>query len=229
MSKVLVDFQEIEEYKNNKMCGSGKEGACYYLSNNLIIKIFHIFINNRVVHFDTFKDNNIAFPIDIYIDNLVKLETAYTMKYFKGVKMTRGVPKRIKIDDLKKAYIKMKKVINNYWDIYMVDMCLENILYDKDKNEFNLIDTSRWYPLFDCGSMNLTQFNNCLCYALLSHNLDWVKNNNSGELLKLYNMFLNNEFINFNELLDIARYEMLKTSDKKVLTIGDLTPKVRKS
>ena len=231
MGKVLVDFQEIEKYKKNNMCGSpGREGTCYYLTDDIIIKIFHVFVGDKRVYFDGLEDEHIAFPIDVYIDDIVKLETAYTMKYLEGTCLINGFASGIRIENVKQAYITLRKVIEEYHDIKMYDMCLANILYDKNTNSFRLIDTSRWYPSNNAFSKNIEQFNNCLCYSLFRHNLDWISKLNSekelrelDKLVKLYENYLANNFPNFAELLDIVSYEIGKKSDKKIKTIGDLS------
>lgn len=230
MGKVLVDFQEIESYKKNNMCGRpGKEGTCYYLTDDIIVKIFHIFVGNKRVYFDDIKNDFIALPIDVYFDSMVKLETAYTMKYLAGTGLINGFPSGARIENVKQAYINLRKVIEEYQDINMYDMCLANILYDKSTNSFRLIDTSRWYPSNNAFSKNIEQFNNCLCYSLFRHNLDWISELSSvkelrelDKLHKLYENYLDNNFPNFQELLDTVSYEIGKKSDKKIKTFGDL-------
>lgn len=225
MSRVLVEFQKIENYKKGIQCGkSGKEGSCYYINDDIIIKIFHIFVDCKRVYFDDLKNDHIAFPIDVYIDSLVKLETAYTMKFLPGSKMINGISKKIDIENLKQAYLSLRKIIENYKDINMYDMCLANILYDAKTNSLNLIDTSRWYPLDKSFNENILQFNNCLCYSLFRYNLEWLKDLDDKEPLhKVYEKFFNNDFIDFSELLDIIIYEMNKKSEKKIKTFGDLS------
>ena len=230
MASVLVDFQEIENYKKNNMCGRpGKEGTCYYLTNDIIIKIFHIFLGDKRVYFDNLKNEFISFPIDVFYDSIVKLETAYTMKYLEGTTLINGFSKEIKIENVKKAYINLKKIIEEYKDINMYDMCLANILYDAKTNSLNLIDTSRWYPSNNSFLTNIEQFNNCLCYSLFRYNMSWIRKIDNLDLKKLTNLFktyenyLDNNFPNFLELLDIVSYEIEKNSDKKIKTFDDLS------
>ena len=227
MSKVLVDLKRIEEIKRLDSIGRGKEGSCY-LAPHEIIKIYHMLDNKRKIYFDDLNSENISFPKDIYIYENINLIAGYTMDYLSGGKILNGFKCDLEIDKLKQMYIDIRNTIINYKDIYMDDLCLENILLDYKNNKINLIDTSKWYPKDNSSEKNIMWLDRCLVYVLLSKNLEWLIEyaNKSNELFNLYRFYKLGYHINFLEILDAIKYDVEQKSNCKVKTINDLIIKI---
>ncbi len=241
MGRFSVDFQGIEELKREKeFLSSGKEGACYFLDSKTIIKLFHILRGNRKINFKGYKSDNIAFPIDIYYYDDTNLIEGYTMNYLKGMSLSKGFDSSLLIDDLKNAYNKIRMEIEKYPNIYMDDLVSVNILYDYNSNNFNIIDTSKWYKKKDAKLINISKLNAILIDKLL----DILKNsykeiiNEDSKLNLLYQEY-NNILMGFQYLEKVYNPELflefvdrlvkiLNNREKKVETIGDLKPKVLK-
>ena len=241
MARFSVDFQGIEEIKREKeFLNSGKEGACYFLDSKTIIKLFHILRGNRKINFKGYKSNNIAFPIDIYYYDDTNFIEGYTMNYLKGMSLSKEFDSSLLIDDLKNAYNKIRIEIENYPDIYMDDLVSVNILYDYNSNNFNIIDTSKWYKKKDAKLVNISRLNAILIDRLL----EIVKNSykdiieHDPKLNLLYQEY-NNILMGFQYLEKVYNPELflefvdrlvkiVNNYNEKVETIGDLKPKVLK-
>ena len=148
MGKVLVNIIDILEIEsNNTFLAKGKEGSCYFLNKDTVIKIFKTVRKYKNIYIKDHTSPNIAFPKDIYYledSNLIK---AYTMNYLKGKDIYLGLDSSLLIDNLINAYNKIRLEIEKFPNIYMADLVGVNILYDNSSNEFNIIDTSEWYKL----------------------------------------------------------------------------------
>ena len=129
MGLVLVDLKRIEEIKRLNSIGRGKEGSCY-LASDEVIKLYHTLDSKRKIYFNDLSSENISFPKDIYLDENTNLVAGYTMDYLFGGKILDGFNCNLEIDKLRQMYIDIRNVIINYKDIYMDDLCLENILLD---------------------------------------------------------------------------------------------------
>ena len=239
MGRISVDFCEIASIKSEKeFLSSGKEGACYFLDSETIIKLFHILRGNRKINFKGYKSDNIAFPIDIYYYADTNLIEGYTMNYLKGMSLSKGFDSSLLIDDLKNAYNKIRIEIEKHPNIYMDDLVSVNILYDYNSNNFNIIDTSKWYKKKDAKLINISKLNAILIDKLL----DILKNsykeiiNEDSKLNLLYQEY-NNILMGFQYLEKVYNPELflefvdrlvkiLNNREKKVETIGDLKPKM---
>lgn len=231
MSKVLVDDHDVEAIRFGRKIGVGKEGTCYFSEDdNQVAKIYHMYLPRRKVYFENLSDSNITFPNDILFDMETGLIAGYTMDYLPGIKLLDGFSIKLKIQELKKAYLVIREKLKEYNDIYMDDLVLENILFDYQRNVFNLIDTSRWYPCFDSYRENLKLLDGALAHALCYNHLYWLKENLavSKELLKLYQAYQDYQFIPFLELLEMSEEEIKQKTGIKPDIIGDLSPKVYK-
>ena len=52
MNRVMVGFLDIAAIKsNNTFLGNGKEGSCYFLNKDIIIKLFHLLKSERKLNF----------------------------------------------------------------------------------------------------------------------------------------------------------------------------------
>ena len=219
ISNIGTVLKEVSNSKQVKLDNKGEQ------LTNIVKYMYKLAKQENIESKQLWMDN---IPETIFLENTrekYKIEKIELEKQCESIE-----PLEVRIENVKQAYITLRKVIEEYHDIKMYDMCLANILYDKNTNSFRLIDTSRWYPSNNAFSKNIEQFNNCLCYSLFRHNLDWISKLSSekelrelAKLVKLYENYLANNFPNFAELLDIVSYEIGKKSDKKVKTIGDLS------
>lgn len=191
MGVIRVNYREIEEIRFGYCLGSGKEGRCYfYEEDNCIVKLYHCMLRHGQLYFDDLYDSKIAFPRDILFYENTDLIAGYTMPYLRGKSLNNGFFSDMSFDELKLAYLELKKLIEKYKNIYMDDLCLDNIFYDKAKKSFSLIDTSRWYPKKDGYKENINDIN-WVFIACLILNLD-IKNNIIFEdrtVIELYSMY----------------------------------------
>ena len=222
MSKVLVDNQYLEDIRLKDRVGNpGKEGSCYFLNQKEIVKLYHI-LNKRKIYFDDLSSPNISFPKDIlfYYDFIA----GYTMNYLMGQKIFWGFDGNLPIQDLKKMYIDIRKIISNYPDILMDDICLANILIDYDNLKINLIDTSLWYPSKNALSKNINKLDMVLNYALLNNNLFWLNKyrDKSRELFEFYRLYKLGLSVPFLEMLEAIMHDVKTKFSNNVETINDL-------
>ncbi len=222
----VIDILEIES--NNTLLGFGKEGSCYFLNNNTVLKLFKKVSKYRNIYIKNHTSPYIAFPKDIYYLEDTNLIKGYTMNYLKGKDIYLGLDNSLLIDDLIKAYNKIRLEIEKFPNIYMADLVGVNILYDNSNNEFNIIDTSEWYKLKNALTYNLNSLNyNILKSLFKTINLEQseFKSNKLRKLyqeykdlileLNIYNLDLFMEFIT-----ELVTYN--KEYKDKVKTISDL-------
>ncbi len=232
MGRVLVEDHDLEEIRFGRKIGfNGKEGSCYFSEDdNQVIKLYHIFLGTRKVYFDGLVSNSISFPNDILIYKYTEAIAGYTMDYFPGIQLYNGFPKSLELNNLKKAYQDLKRVVETYKDINMYDLCVANILFDFQRAKFNLIDTSRWYPCFNSNNSNLDELHKTLAYIICHGNLAWLNEymNKSKELFELYKYYKLGQAVPFLELLEAISKEVNEKFEICPITIEDLIPKMYK-
>lgn len=228
MNSVLVDLKQIEEFKKMKFIGSGKEGSCYLLNENEVIKMFYLLDKNRKINFYNLESSNIAFPRDIYLYLNTGLIQGYTMPYFIGEKFVDGFKNKLCLSNLKQAIEKIQKEIYNYPNIYMDDLCLANMMYDYETNEIKLIDTSKWYFKFNSKNENIKTLNDKLMLVLVRQ-LDFLNSSliYDRNLHELYRMYKIGESLPI-DFISAIETKFLNENSEKVETIGDLTRKLSK-
>ena len=190
MNRVMVGLLDIADIKsNNTFLGNGKEGSCYFLDKDTIIKLFHILKAERKLNFVGYTSDFIAFPKDIYYYNDSKLIEGYTMNYMRGMSLSNEIDSNLLIADLILAYNKIKSEIETLPNIYMDDLVSVNVLYDYNDNNINIIDTSRWYRLKNSKDKNINRLNCILIKSLLMtiNPLDYEYKSN--RLKKLYSEY----------------------------------------
>lgn len=191
MAIIRVNYKEIEALRYGVLVGYGKEGRCYFQEDdNLLVKLFHYFIKDRQIYFSYLKDARISFPVDILKYEDTESVVGYTLPFLQGESLKDGFKMDTSLEKLKESFLELKELINKYKDIYMNDICLDNIFYDYDKNQFNLIDTSRWYPKVNGYRENLSNIN-WIFIAGLTESLD-LKHNRLSEdefFNKLYKIY----------------------------------------
>ena len=242
MGVISLTYKQMDEIRKNKPFGKGKEGSCYYHKNGKdVIKLYHSFFKQNQLYFDNLEDSNIAFPKDIIFYDKTQLIIGYTMPYLKGIDIVNGFPLDLNINQLKYAYIKLKDLIKKYKEIYMDDLCLDNILYNNIENRFNLIDTSRWYPKNNGYLDNINDIN-WLFTTILIYGIDMriidkdkyfqeLKNEYTYygvEKVKRSNQISYQEMDINNMFIEMINYLIEKQSDiqgKKIKTIKDLYSK----
>ncbi|MBR3660429.1 MAG: hypothetical protein IKN63_00805 [Bacilli bacterium] len=224
--KVWIESDTLSKIrKKDKLGKPGKEGVCYLLPDNKVIKLFHGLEKKKKVYFDCLSNPQIAFPIDVLYDRESKLTAGYTMNYLQGESLLDGFKEDISIQEIKNAYLNMRLILLKYKDIYMDDLCLENLLYDYENKKINIIDTSRWFKENDAFVENIENFNWQMMTAILySFRVNYTKlkqNKELNEILKQYENHIHDisMFLNFINVLE--RY-VSEERQEKVKTIRDL-------
>ena len=226
MIKVINSKDELDLLKMVYI-GEGREGISYR-NNDIVIKIYKEYPKRLL--FMGEESLYLTFPIDIYNDcngNIL----AHTMKYVNGIKIDSGFPKHIKIDKLIEAYEVFIEEISRYPNIYMRDLCLDNILYNELNNRFYLIDTTLWENLDDSLGLNIARLNQNLAHALYQ-TISWIEEydfwNNNVEFKRNFYGSKNVEFINFITFLNQTIEVISKYYSKKIVTVEDLSSEMKK-
>ena len=213
MSRVLVEKKVLEDIKKTSPIGGGFESKCYRYQNNQIIKIFSIPKTN--ILFDDIEEERIAFPKEIWFDKDSNRLVGYTMNFLNGEDLTLGFKKNLSLEELKQVYLNTKELFEKYKFIYMRDINLKNLLYDYDKNQINIIDTSFWYKGLGGNSYSIDLFNYQMINALLLNIVNLKKileeNKNLNNLFiayqnyshKINNLHISNLFYEFLKELEL--------------------------
>lgn len=234
MARKTINRKILEEIKKEEPMGVGEESNCYFLKGSSdIIKIYFQHKRLSDIKFDDKKSLYIAFPKDVLVDEETNEIVANTMSYLPGEKIFNGFPRELEISNLKEAYNVLSQEIQKFSDIYMVDLCLDNILFDLGSNRFYIIDTGRWHELPDVSALNQARIDINLSSALYNSGLSWLKDypNLKEENPKLYDFFITSKDVRycpFLEFLDTLILELETKFNQEVKTIGDLIPKTFK-
>ena len=234
MATKIINKKMLEIIQKEEPMGIGEESNCYFLKGTSdIIKIYFQPKRLNNIKFADKKSLYIAFPKDILVDVETNAVVANTMSYFPGEKIINGFPTDLEVAKLKEAYTILQEEIRQFSDIYMVDLCLDNILYDLKSNCFYIIDTGRWYKLPDVSALNQARIDINLSSALYNSGLSWLKDypNLKEENPKLYDFFITSKDVRycpFLEFLDTLILELETKYSQEVKTIGDLIPKTFK-
>ena len=230
MIKVIDSIEELK-YLCKNIVGEGKEGICYSMNNSpLLLKIYKDNKRPKELNGANYNSNYIAFPKDIIKDKEGNI-IASTMPYVPGIKIVEGFSENIEIVKLKEAYHKILEEIKKYPNIYMQDLCLDNILYDEGTNSFYIIDTRQWKAWDDSFGLNYARLDQNLS-ASLYENIKWL---NDFDFWKSNIDFANNfrrskkaDFIYFLKYLDQSIEIIGNYFNKEIVTFGDLSPKLKK-
>ena len=147
MGVIRVNYKQMEDIRKGICIGSGKEGRCFLIDSKTVLKLYHSFFRNIKLYFDNYVDSNIAFPKDLIYYDDTDLLAGYTMPYLYGNNILSGFKNDLNINELKYAYIKLKDLIKKYNDIYMDDLCLENIIYDGRTSNFKFENNKQTFRL----------------------------------------------------------------------------------
>ena len=187
--------------------------------------MFNELDKDRKMYFDDLTSDFIAYPIDIFYEMKSRAIVGYTMKYLTGNFLLDGFNDEVDLKKLKEAYLKTRLAILKEKNICMEDLCLENILYDEDNNQMNLIDTSRWYLKHGAQIQNVGNFNWQMMCALLqsikAESSRLKENKKLGELLEMYQAH-EEEVSMFWDFLNELETDISESNGEKVKTIGDL-------
>lgn len=234
MARKIIDKRVLEEYKKMNSIGFGKEGFCYLIpGTNDVIKIYHEEIVMDNIKFDDKNSEYIAFPKDILIDQETNVIVANTMSFLPGIFLKDGFPSELEISKLKEAYSILCQELEKFGNVYMKDICLDNIFFDIKSNRFYLIDTSRWHELPDVSILNRIRIDTNLSSTLCENSLSWLKDYQDlrEENPKLYDLYISakdTRYCPFLEFLDAIVLEIETKFNQEVITIGDLTRNVYK-
>lgn len=204
MSEILISKNNLKVLEDAKVVGFGEESICYYMSDEKnIIKVYRENKKPQEIKYVSKESPYIAFPKDIYKDLDTKEILAITMPFLPGEKLENGFPNDVNLNNLEMAYNVLCQELEKFGDIYMVDMCLDNILYDTLTNSFYLIDTGRWHDLPDVSGLNRARIDLNLS-AALTNNLSWLKDypNLLEENPKLHSFYINSRDARYTPFLE---------------------------
>ncbi len=147
---------ELDDYiKVNyvKALGAGREGACFLLPNDIVIKkLYDEYVKEYVLRFKNIDNPSFVFPKNVcMIDGYVK---AYFMEYARGESLFDNIINEVKID---KLVSDLKVLVNNVRELSKLgietyDVVGKNIIYDG--NIFKIIDTLRYSWLSNRDEFN---------------------------------------------------------------------------
>ena len=224
MLKAINSKEELNYLMGEKI-GDGREGICYR-NNDIVLKVYNespkelLFMGELSPYF--------AFPIDIYVDKDNNI-LAHTMKYISGIKLDNGFPEYLEISKLIEAYNIFLEEITKYPDIYMSDLCLDNIIYNETMNRFYLIDTTLWKNWNDSLGLNIARLNQNMAHALYK-NISWLEEYNviNNNFKRNYIEAKKEGFVNFMDFLYQTIDAISKYYNKEIETIGDFSNKTQK-
>ena len=230
MKKRISSLEDIEHLKGEYL-GEGREGICYkMIDSNLVLKIYKEGQRPEELIIREQESPYIAFPKDIFVDFDGKI-LASTMPFMLGKKLENGFLEGLEISKLKEAYNVILLEIQKYSDIYMSDLCLDNIFYSELTNRFYLIDTTLWKQWDDSVGLNIARINQNLSHALYK-NIAWLEDYDFWKDNKNFRYNFkeskNEGFVSFIELLEEAIEQISNYFEKEIITIGDLKPKMKK-
>ena len=228
--EIISSLEDLEKIKLNKI-GEGREGICYSMNNSpLLLKIYRDNQRPEELNGSNYNSPYIAFPKDIIKDKEGNI-IASTMPYVPGIQIIEGFPEHLEINKIKEAYYKILDELKKFPDIYMGDLCLDNLLYDEKNNSFNIIDTIQWRNYPDSFGLNYARLDQNLS-ASLYENIKWLSEydfwRNNIEFANNFRRSKEEDFIYFIKYLDQAIEIISNYFNKEIVTFGDLSPKLKK-
>lgn len=224
MIKIIDSVAELDKLKG-ELIGSGREAICYKIPNTFeVIKIYNVDERPKKLLFMDYSSKYIAFPKDIYKDKNGNI-IAHTMNYIEGEKCEFGFPESMDIITLKEAFQILVEEISKFPNIYMSDLCLDNIVYNSYDKRFYIIDTTLWKQWNDSLGLNISRLNQNLAHALYQ-NISWLKEYNfwkeNSEFRYQFIQSKNEGFLYFIGFLNQAIQEISNYFGKDITTIQDL-------
>ena len=227
MSRININYQDIDKLRKCRICGKGMEGISYFLDEKTILKLYKFLCLENDLHFVGLKSDFIAFPIDVYGYQDSKYIVGYTSKFCKGFKLESGFKESLLIEDLVKAYNMARTEIERYPNIFMDDLSKENMIYNEDDDSISFIDTSFWKEKASSLNTNLKVFDSEMLGSLVISTLDIAREllRSKSKLGSIYGRsYMSKDNLVFLEFLDEYIREFEKEHEK-VKTIGDLVKK----
>ena len=230
MSRVSVDYFELEKIRRNAIIGSGMETICYQYDKEHVLKLFRFLLANRKIYFEGLTSPNIAFPIDIYEYRETGLIQGIFAQRFYGNNLKNGFKEELDIKTLLDAYNEIRKELINHSDIKIMDINSENVLFDKKNKSFRLIETTNWVPSSLSTDANLKKLDDLLMQTMCFYNLGIDENFlfTNPYILEIYNRWFNGYDIKDNEIFPEFLSEIQSVASHelgKVKTIGELRRK----
>ena len=230
MRKIISTIDNLEHLKGQYL-GEGREGICYKMIDpSLVLKIYKEEQRPENLIIREQESPYIAFPKDIFVDSNGKI-LASTMPFMAGEKLENGFLEELEISKLKEAYNVILLELQKFSDIYMSDLCLDNIFYSELTNRFYLIDTTLWKQWDDSIGLNIARMNQNLSHALYK-NIAWLEDydfwKDNEKFRYDFRESKNEGFVSFLELLEESIEQISNYFDKEIITIGDLSPKMKK-
>ena len=230
MVKVINSLEDLEKIKGEYI-GEGREGRCYFLKDSsIVLKIYKDEEKPKELVGSNMKSSNIAFPIDIYVDlqdNII----GSTMPFMIGEHLENGFPENVEISKIKEAYTKLLSELQKFPNIYMSDLCLDNILYNEDTNSFYIIDTTLWKQCDDSFGLNYARLDQNLSHALYK-NISWLNEydfwKDDLDFASDFRRSKNEDLIYFLKFLDKVIEVVSKYFAKEIVTFGDLSSNIKK-
>lgn len=202
--------------ENYPLYCKGGTSSIYTMNNNILLKIFNtykdVFFEQRLEKLSKLNTNYIALPIEnIYIKGKL---IGYSMVKKDGITFN-NIDFNTNIEDILISLLKLEEdlIILSENNIRILDLHTENILYDNNKYEINIIDTDEYGTLYmykDLYNANLKSISSLLFnYLNLS---EYIPND-------LYNIKVLTVYIRsiLNYLAEINKKEITRVGDLKLL------------
>lgn len=232
MDNIYISKKDLDVFSKAKLLGSGKEGKCYFNIDNDLIKIYHNDKHPASVNYVGYNSIYISFPKKVYCDKETKEVLAITLPFFQGNKLVDGLSLDISIANLLEAREVLAKELVKFPNIYMEDLCLDNILYNEETNRFYLIDTGLWYDLPNSAVLNQTTIDLNLSFALTKI-VSWLSEypnlyQENPKLHYFYHSSRHSKYVNFLEYLKMLEDFVYKQTGVYPETLGNLSLKNNK-
>ena len=224
---ILKDKNELWDYVKThsvKPLGIGREGSCFLLDNNQVIKVLcQEYDSQYALQFkDIDVDSFIFSKYGILINNYIN---AIFMEYVKGLNLQDALPINQNILDLgeglQKLVLDIKKISS--LGILVKDFCPSNIIYSE--NSFKVIDTMcyLYFKNFNFEIDNLREIMNKIYNHLIFeiYNCKQISKN----LLYLGNLELLEEP---KEYFKNLKSKIEEISDQEVITLNDMKKTLKK-
>ena len=231
--KYNIYLDSLDDLNNLKwmiFSNNGSNSDIYKYYKNILLKVFreHLPIN-EIKYFEELKKinvKNVSIPQKFII--LDDKFYGYSMNFMSGktlFRLTDDINYEIIVASLNKIQETIELFCKNKYD--MCDLNLYNILYDSNKNKFNIVDIDYYEKDMNLSFSELYNFNSIrfqkVFLEAITKEFDYIKKSYNlykelNNILLLGTLDTNSYTTNFMNI----KYYLENTYDKEIETLGDL-------